>query len=229
MANSLNPNNNTNSYIGTQSKIKNIPSIHEIDMVNVYEFENGMDVELTKLGGELTTENIRKAQSKVLKKLKKDPAFYTNEIAKETIKRFGEYGSGKKKKTRYQTKKDAEGVKADRSKEVNKEPGGYVDLAVLNEAIETEKDIKDTLTKQVSQPIKTWDQIVADMATDGKVKLTKENMAVISEEVAKMVKEAKAYSITTASGRKTTQSFKDQSDANRFKNNNTNITKVEEL
>ena len=69
MANSLNPNNNTNSYIGTQSKIKNIPSIHEIDMVNVYEFENGMDVELTKLGGELTSENIRKSQSKVLKNL----------------------------------------------------------------------------------------------------------------------------------------------------------------
>jgi hypothetical protein len=229
MANSLNPNNNTNSYIGTQSKIKNIPSIHEIDMVNVYEFENGMDVELTKLGGELTSENIRKSQSKVLKNLKKDPAFYTNKIAKETIERFGEYGSGKKKKSRYQTKKDAEGVKADRSKEVNKEPGGYVDLAVLNEAIETEKDIKTTMKKQVSQPIKTWDQIVADMATDGKVKLTKENMAIISEEVAKMVKEAKAYAVTTSSGRTTTRSFKDQADANRFKNDNTNITGVEEL
>ena len=131
-------------------------------MVNVYEFENGMDVELTKLGGELTTENIRKAQSKVLKKLKKDPAFYTNEIAKETIKKFGEYGSGKKKKSRYQTKKDAEAVKADRSKDVNKKPGGYVDLAVLNEAIETEEDIKTTMKKQVSQPVKTWDQIVAE-------------------------------------------------------------------
>ena len=212
MANSLNPNNNTNSYIGTQSKIKNIPSIHEIDMVNVYEFENGMDVELTKLGGELTTENIRKAQSKVLKKLKKDPAFYTNEIAKETIKKFGEYGSGKKKKSRYQTKKDAEAVKADRSKDVNKRPGGYVDLAVLNEAIETEDDIKKSLKRQVSQPVKTWDQIVADMATDGKVKLTKENMVIISEEVAKMVKEAKKGTIAVGDLNKAKQLAKQNPD-----------------
>ena len=99
----------------------------------------------------------------------------------------------------------------------------------MNEAIETEDDIKKSLTKQVSQPVKTWDQIVASMAADGKVKLTKENMAIISEEVAKMVKEAKAYTVTTSSGNTTTRSFKDQADANRFKNDNTNITGVEEL
>ena len=54
-------------------------------------------------------------------------------------------------------------------------------------------------------------------------------MAIISEEVAKMVKEAKAYTVTTSSGNTTTRSFKDQATANRFKNDNTNITDVEEL
>ena len=111
MANSLNRNNNTNSYIGVQSKIKSIPSISEIDRVNIYEFENGMDVELTNLGGEITSENIKKAQAKVLKNLKKDPAYYTNQLAEESVKLVGAYGSGKKPGNK--TKEDAEKVKAE--------------------------------------------------------------------------------------------------------------------
>ena len=111
MANSLNRNNSTNSYVGIQSKIKSIPSIAEIDRVNIYEFENGMDVELTNMGGEITSENIKKAQSKVLKNLKKDPAYYTNQLAEESIKLVGAYGSGKKPGN--QTKVDAEKVKAE--------------------------------------------------------------------------------------------------------------------
>jgi hypothetical protein len=111
MANSLNRNNNTNSYVGIQSKIKSIPSLSEIDRVNVYEFENGMDVELTNMGGEITSENIKKAQAKVLKNLKKDPAYYTNQLAEESIKLVGAYGSGKKPGN--QTKKSAEKVKAE--------------------------------------------------------------------------------------------------------------------
>ena len=111
MANSLNRNNNTNSYVGIQSKIKSIPSLSEIDRVNVYEFENGMDVELTNMGGEITSENIKKAQAKVLKNLKKDPAYYTNQLAEESIKLVGAYGSGKKPGN--QTKESAEKVKAE--------------------------------------------------------------------------------------------------------------------
>jgi hypothetical protein len=111
MANSLNRNNNTNSYIGVQSKVKSIPSIAEIDRVNIYEFENGMDLELTNLGGEITSENIKKAQAKVLKNLKKDPAYYTNQLAEESVKLVGAYGSGKKPGNK--TKEDAEKVKAE--------------------------------------------------------------------------------------------------------------------
>ena len=121
MANSLNRNNSTNSYVGIQSKIKSIPSIAEIDRVNIYEFENGMDVELTNMGGEITSENIKKAQSKVLKNLKKDPAYYTNQLAEESIKLVGAYGSGKKPGN--QTKADAEKVKAEVSGPKDETPG----------------------------------------------------------------------------------------------------------
>jgi hypothetical protein len=121
MANSLNRNNNTNSYVGIQSKIKSIPSLSEIDRVNVYEFENGMDVELTNMGGEITSENIKKAQAKVLKNLKKDPAYYTNQLAEESIKLVGAYGSGKKPGN--QTKESAEKVKAEVNGPKDETPG----------------------------------------------------------------------------------------------------------
>jgi len=241
MANSLAGNNNTNSFIGNLSKVKNLTPIAEIDRVNIYEFENGMDVELTNLGGELTSENIRKSQSKVLKNLKKDPAFYTNKIAEETIAKFGEFGSGKKKKGKYTTAVDAEKVKADGGKAKVKptdapygkdeeikgkykssgmEPAKKVkgslkenmDYRISNQTtstdpaeyisgttkgleeldVDSDKAVRDTMKKQLSQPVKSWDQILKDLAKDGKVKLTKENMTVISEEVAKMVKEASA-------------------------------------
>jgi hypothetical protein len=235
MANTLAGNNNVNSYIGTQSKIKNLSPIAEIDRVNVYEFENGMDVELTNLGGELTSENIRKAQSKVLKNLKKDPAFYTNQIAEETIKRFGEYGSGKRKQGKYVNKKDAESVKADGGKAKVKptdapfgkneevkgkykssgmsplkeaysisnqttstDPGEYEygkmhDLGEID--VDSDKAVKDAMTKHVSTPVKSWDSIVKDLAKDGKVKLTKEN----ADAIQKMVSEAVAM-VTSKGG-----------------------------
>jgi hypothetical protein len=241
MANSLAGNNNTNSFIGNLSKVKNLTPIAEIDRVNVYEFENGMDVELTNLGGELTSENIRKSQSKVLKNLKKDPAFYTNKIAEETVKRFGEWGSGKKKQGKSATAVDAEKVKADSGKAKVKptdapfgtkeevkgkykssgmEPAKKVkgslketmDYNISNQTtstdpaeyrsgttkgleeldVDSDKAVRDTMRKQLSQPIKSWDQIVKDLAKDGKVKLTKENKQTIANTVASMVKEAVA-------------------------------------
>ena len=145
MANTLAGNNNVNSYIGTQSKIKNLSPIAEIDRVNVYEFENGMDVELTELGGELTSENIRKAQAKVLKNLKKDPAFYTNKIAEETIKRFGEYGSGKKKVGKSATAKDAEKVKAD---------GGKAKVKPTDAPYGTKEEVKGKFKSSGMEPAK---------------------------------------------------------------------------
>jgi len=242
MANTLAGNNNVNSYIGTQSKIKNLSPIAEIDRVNVYEFENGMDVELTNLGGELTSENIRKAQSKVLKNLKKDPAFYTNQIAEETIKRFGEWGSGNKKQGKSATAQDAEKVKADGGKAKVKPtdapfgtkeevkgkykssgmepakkvkgslkeaydisnqttttyPGEYEDgkMHDLGEIdFDSDKEVKDAMAKHVSKPVKSWEEILKDLAKDGKVKLTKEN----ADAIQKMVSEAVAM-VTSKGG-----------------------------
>jgi len=87
------------------------PVVKEIDRVNVYEFENGMDYELVQLGGKIDPENIKKAQSKVLSNLKKDPAYYTNQLATESAKLVGEYGSGKKS-GKFTSKEDSENVKA---------------------------------------------------------------------------------------------------------------------
>ena len=145
MANSLAGNNNVNSYIGTQSKVKNLSPIAEIDRVNVYEFENGMDVELTNLGGELTSENIRKAQAKVLKNLKKDPAHYTNVIAEETVKRFGEFGSGKKKVGKSATAQDAEKVKAD---------GGKAKVKPTDAPYGTKEEVKGKYKSSGMEPAK---------------------------------------------------------------------------
>jgi hypothetical protein len=156
MANTLAGNNNINSYVGTQSKIKNLSPIAEIDRVNIYEFENGMDIELTNLGGELTIENIRKAQAKVLKNLKKDPAFYTNQIAEETIKRFGEYGSGKKKQGKYTNAKDAENIKADsgKAKEVKAETNKDNEMKEISkvEKANVSKDKKPTNPNTIIKP-----------------------------------------------------------------------------
>jgi hypothetical protein len=88
------------------------PVVREIDKVNVYEFENGMDYELTTSGKTINVDTIKEAQSKVLKNLKKDPNFYTNMLVNETIKMVGEYGSGKKPGVRS-TAKSAEAVKKD--------------------------------------------------------------------------------------------------------------------
>lgn len=88
------------------------PVVREIDKVNIYEFENGMDYELTTSGKTINVDTIKEAQSKVLKNLKKDPNFYTNMLVNETIKMVGEYGSGKKPGVR-DTAKSAEAVKKD--------------------------------------------------------------------------------------------------------------------
>jgi hypothetical protein len=88
------------------------PTEREIDRVNVFEFESGMDVELTNLGGEINPENIKKAQAKVISNLKKDPSYYTNMLAVESVKLVGEWGSGKKPGVRN-TAKSAEAVKAE--------------------------------------------------------------------------------------------------------------------
>ena len=88
------------------------PVVREIDKVNVYEFENGMDYELTTSGKTINVDTIKEAQSKVLKNLKKDPNFYTNMLVNETIKMVGEYGSGKKPGVKS-TAKSAESVKKD--------------------------------------------------------------------------------------------------------------------
>ncbi len=88
------------------------PVVREIDKVNIYEFENGMDYELTISGKPINVDTIKEAQNKVLKNLKKDPTFYTNMLVNETIKMVGEYGSGKKPGVRS-TAKSAESVKKD--------------------------------------------------------------------------------------------------------------------
>lgn len=88
------------------------PLQKEIDRVNVYEFESGMDYEMTNLGGLVDPETIKKAQKKVLANLKKDPAYYTNKLAADSVKLVGEWGSGKKPGKRN-TAKSAEAVKAE--------------------------------------------------------------------------------------------------------------------
>ena len=88
------------------------PVVREIDKVNIYEFENGMDYELTTSGKTINVDTIKEAQSKVLKNLKKDPNFYTNMLVNETIKMVGEYGSGKKSGVKN-TAKSAEAIKKD--------------------------------------------------------------------------------------------------------------------
>jgi hypothetical protein len=89
-----------------------IPVVKEIDKVNIYEFENGMDYEMTVSGKTINIDTIKEAQNKVLKNLKKDPNYYTNMLVNETIKMVGEYGSGKKPGVR-ETAKSAEAVKKD--------------------------------------------------------------------------------------------------------------------
>lgn len=89
-----------------------LPVVRDIDKVNIYEFENGMDYEMTTSGKTINIDTIKEAQSKVLKNLKKDPNYYTNMLVNETIKMVGEYGSGKKPGVR-ETAKSAEAVKKD--------------------------------------------------------------------------------------------------------------------
>jgi hypothetical protein len=158
MANSLKGNNNTNSFVGNLSNVKTSSTIAEIDRVNIFEFENGMDVELTELGGELTSDNIRKAQSKVLKNLKKDPAYYTNKIAEETIKTFGEYGSGKKS-GKYSTNKDAEAVKAEvktpKDETPSKDKANELKSVGKIEKSNVSKDKKPTMAKKPKEMTQT--------------------------------------------------------------------------
>jgi hypothetical protein len=201
MANSLNRNNNTNSYVGIQSKIKSIPSLSEIDRVNVYEFENGMDVELTNMGGEITSENIKKAQAKVLKNLKKDPAYYTNQLAEESIKLVGAYGSGKKPGN--QTKESAEKVKAEVSgpKDETPEKDKANELKTVGkvEKANVSKDKKPTnpntvtKAKQETYTAKKAKGIKSTMALPGKEKKinineNKEYQGISDEQKAKLEK-----------------------------------------
>jgi hypothetical protein len=123
------------------------PLQQEIDRVNVYEFDSGMDYELTTLGGEINPENIKKAQAKVIKNLKADPAYYTNRLAADSVKLVGEWGSGKRPGTRN-TAKSAEAVKAE---------------------VKTPKD--DTLTKDKSNEMKVAKKDVkSNVRKDSKVK-----------------------------------------------------------
>ena len=201
MANSLNRNNNTNSYVGIQSKIKSIPSLAEIDRVNVYEFENGMDVELTNMGGEITSENIKKAQAKVLKNLKKDPAYYTNQLAEESIKLVGAYGSGKKPGN--QTKESAEKVKAEVSGPKDETPGkdkanelktvGKVEKANVSKDKKPTNSNTVTKAKQETYTAKKAKGIKSTMDLPGKEKKinineNKEYQGISDEQKAKLEK-----------------------------------------
>jgi hypothetical protein len=199
MANSLKANNNTNSYVGNLSKVKNLSTVQEIDRVNIYEFENGMDVELTELGGELTSENIRKAQSKVLANLKKDPTFYTNKIAQETVDRFGEYGSGKNKKGKYTNAKEAESAKADvKVKETKEEKDKNNEMKEISkvEKSNVSKDKKPTMAtkpKEMTQTPKKAKGIKLTMDMPGKekkinLKENKEYQGISDEQKTKLEK-----------------------------------------
>jgi len=102
------------------------PVVRDIDRVNIYEFENGMDYELTQSGKEINLDSIKSAQAKVLKNLKKDPAYYTNMLAAESVKMFGEYGSGKGRVSKSATAKEAEAVKKDgKSPKINKQDSPF--------------------------------------------------------------------------------------------------------
>lgn len=102
------------------------PVVRDIDRVNIYEFENGMDYELTQSGKEINLDSIKEAQSKVLKNLKKDPAYYTNMLAAESVKMFGEYGTGKGRVAKSTTAKEAEAVKKDgKSPKINKQDSPF--------------------------------------------------------------------------------------------------------
>lgn len=198
MANSLKGNNNTNSYVGTQSKIKNLSTIAEIDRVNIYEFENGMDVELTNLGGEITSENIKKAQAKVLKNLKSDPAYYTNKLAEESVKLVGAYGSGKKPGNK--TKEDAEKVKAEvkgpKDETPEKDKANELKTVGKIEKSNVSKDKKPTMAskpKEMTQTPKKAKGIKSTMDMPGKekkinLKENKEYQGISNEQKAKLEK-----------------------------------------
>lgn len=102
------------------------PVVRDIDRVNIYEFENGMDYELTQSGKEINLDSIKSAQAKVLKNLKKDPAYYTNMLAAESVKMFGEYGTGKGRVAKSTTAKEAESIKKDgKAPKVNKQDSPF--------------------------------------------------------------------------------------------------------
>jgi hypothetical protein len=158
------------------------PIVREIDRVNVYEFENGMDYELLQLGGNIDPENIKKAQTKVLKNLKKDPAFYTNQLAADSVKLVGEFGSGKKA-GKYSTPKDAEAVKAevktskDDTVKIDKE--NEMKIAKKDATSNVSKDKKTKLapkTKEMTQTPKKAKGIKSVMDMPGKEKIIKVNL-----------------------------------------------------
>jgi len=102
------------------------PVVRDIDRVNIYEFENGMDYELTQSGKEINIDSIKSAQAKVLKNLKKDPAYYTNMLAAESVKMFGEYGTGKGRVDKSTTAKEAEAQKKDgKAPKINKQDSPF--------------------------------------------------------------------------------------------------------
>ena len=158
------------------------PIVKEIDRVNVYEFENGMDYELLQLGGNIDPENLKKTQTKVLKNLKKDPAFYTNQLAADSVKLVGEYGSGKKA-GKYSTAKDAEVVKAeiktpkDDTTKIDK--ANEMKVAKKDATSNVSKDKKPKLapkTKEMTQTPKKAKGIKSVMEVPGKEKTIKVNL-----------------------------------------------------
>jgi hypothetical protein len=111
-------------------------------------------------------------------------------------------------KQHYRVEKSPEGIKIFRksdNKEVSLYDVGehYEEFQASAYDMDTRDNsgiIKSTMQRQVSQPIKSFDQIVKGLNKESKIKLTKENLNMIQEMVIEAVN---AYQATGRTGKTT--------------------------
>jgi hypothetical protein len=132
-------------------------------------------------------------------------------------------------KQHYRVEKSPEGIKIFRksdNKEVSLYDVGehYEEFQASAYDMDTRDNsgiIKSTMQRQVSQPIKSFDQIVKGLNKESKIKLTKENLNMIQE----MVSEAVKTAMVTTKGGTSAVEYKNDTELNKIKQD-PNITGI---
>ena len=208
-----------------------------IDMVNPYEYSRGMDYELDIMDvpastGDLSDDNVLKAQKKVLANLTKNPSFYfdkingkgevTEEWVEATKKEIDKIGKGKPKTIREgYTGRDSNPIKDKEYKNMLKNEK----LAKYQEIINTLKDfgsnseIKQYITSLISSGDKfeTTDDYIEDFRNYVADKGLDEGGNLGHNEISSIHPEG-AYWVVTYRGPKgtTEKSFRSEEEARKF-------------